>query len=41
VTGGPDRLFTADSTIVLYRAGTLRPAKVAEVIDAIIKILRS
>jgi mRNA interferase MazF len=36
----PDRLFTADSTIVLYRAGTLRPAKVAEVIDAIIKILR-
>jgi hypothetical protein len=32
--------FSADSTIVLYRAGTLRPAKVAEVIDGIIKILR-
>src|SRR5438876_1020666 len=28
----PNRLFTADSNIVLYQAGTLKPAKVAEVV---------
>jgi len=35
----PNRLFTADSNIVLYRAGALTSRKVQEVVDGIIDIL--
>ena len=34
----PNRLFTADSNIVLYRAGTVTPAKLQEVIAKIIQV---
>jgi mRNA interferase MazF len=35
----PNRLFTADGTIILYRAGTLKGGKVQEVIARIVQIL--
>jgi mRNA interferase MazF len=35
----PNRLFTADSTIILYRVGTLSWEKTAQVIAEIIKIV--
>jgi hypothetical protein len=35
----PNRLFTADSHIILYRAGVLKPAKLQEVIDKIIALV--
>jgi len=35
----PNRLFTADSHTILYRAGTLSTAKVQEVIAKIIQII--
>jgi mRNA interferase MazF len=34
----PNRLFTADSKIVLYKAGKLKDSKTQEVIDKIIEI---
>jgi mRNA interferase MazF len=37
----PNRIFTADSRIVLYRAGRLNKDKVDEVIRLIIKIISS
>jgi mRNA interferase MazF len=37
----PNRIFTADSRIVLYRAGSLRPAKMQAAVDAIVQILRA
>jgi len=37
----PNRLFTADSSIVLYRAGTLTPAKMVEVIAKIVEIVKA
>ena len=36
----PNRLFTADSRIILYRAGRLAPATLDRVIDRIVEILR-
>lgn len=47
VTGGlrqnsnvrPNRLFTADSNIILYRAGTLSNDKIQEIITKIIQII--
>jgi len=36
----PNRLFTTDSAMFLYRAGTLSAAKIDQVTDAIIEILR-
>lgn len=36
----PNRIFTADSHIVLYKVGTLKPEKLNEVIEKIIEILR-
>ena len=36
----PNKLFTADSDIVLYKIGSLNPHKLDEVIDMIIKILK-
>lgn len=35
----PNRLFTADSRLVLYRVGGLEPAKLQEVVDPIIQIV--
>ena len=35
----PNRLFTADSNIILYRAGVLKPAKLQEVIAKIMTIV--
>ncbi len=36
----PNKLFTADSSIVLYKIGSLKPQKLDEVIDNIINILK-
>ncbi len=36
----PNRLFTADSHIVLYRIGILKKDKLNEVIEKIIEIVR-
>lgn len=35
----PNRLFTADSNIVLYRAGSIAPGKMQDVITRILQIL--
>jgi len=35
----PNRLFTADSNIILYRAGMLSPQKVQEIIKKLVQIL--
>ena len=35
----PNRIFTADTNIVLYRAGVLQPDKIHKVIDKIIQII--
>jgi mRNA interferase MazF len=35
----PERLFTADSHIIAYRVGSLTPAKMREVTDAIIRLI--
>ena len=37
----PNRLFTADSRIILYRAGSLAAVKVLEIVDRIVEIIRS
>lgn len=37
----PNRLFTADSSIVAYLAGKLLPGKITAVIDRIIEILQA
>jgi len=36
----PNRLFTADRHIVLYKTGHLKSAKIHNVVDALIEILR-
>jgi mRNA interferase MazF len=36
----PNRIFTADRHIIIYRAGHLKPDKIKEVINKIIDILR-
>ena len=36
----PNRLFTADKGIIIYKAGQLRPEKLQEVIDKIIDIFQ-
>lgn len=37
----PNRLFTADSTIILYKTGTLSPSKIQEITAKIIAIISS
>lgn len=37
----PNRLFTAESSIILYRAGKLKPAKLKEVTSKLIHILNT
>lgn len=36
----PNRLFTADKSIILYKIGSLRKEKVKEVEEAVIKIIK-
>jgi mRNA interferase MazF len=36
----PNRLFTADQRIILYRAGQLKTEKLEEVVNKIIEILQ-
>ena len=35
----PNRLFTADSNIILYQAGKIKPGKLNEVVNKIIEII--
>ena len=35
----PNKLFTAESSIIAYKAGSLKPEKIKEVIDAIVRLL--
>jgi mRNA interferase MazF len=35
----PNRIFTADRALVLYRIGNLKPAKLASIVDRLIEIL--
>ena len=35
----PNRLFTADTSIILYRAGALKPDKTREVVARIVEII--
>ena len=35
----PNRIFTADSGIVLYRAGSLKRNKISEVVEKVIEII--
>ena len=37
----PNRIFTADSRIVLYKAGTISKNKITEVIDKIVATIRA
>ena len=37
----PNRLFTADKSIILYKAGLLKEKKIKEVEEAIVKIFRN
>jgi mRNA interferase MazF len=37
----PNRLFTADSTIILYRAGSISTTKMQEVTNKIIQLLNA
>ena len=37
----PNRLFTADSGIILYSAGRIKTEKITEVISKIVEIIRS
>lgn len=36
----PNRIFTADSNIILYRIGTIKKEKLSKVIEAIIEIIK-
>jgi mRNA interferase MazF len=35
----PNRLFTAESSVILYRAGTISAAKIQEVLAKLVQIL--
>jgi mRNA interferase MazF len=37
----PNRLFTADMHIILYRVGSLKEAKLAQVIETLVEIIKS
>ncbi|OHB63504.1 MAG: growth inhibitor PemK [Planctomycetes bacterium RBG_13_60_9] len=37
----PNRLFTADTHIILYRVGSIRNEKLGQVLDRLIEIIRS
>jgi mRNA interferase MazF len=35
----PDRLFTADSRLIIYRAGTLARTKLDEIVNAVVTLI--
>jgi mRNA interferase MazF len=37
----PNRLFTADSHLILYSIGQLKDAKIAQLVDAVVRIIKS
>ncbi len=37
----PNRVFTADTHIILYRIGTVKSEKLTEVVDVLVEILRN
>ncbi len=37
----PNRLFTADSNIILYKVGTLKSDKLEEIIEKVIEIIKT
>jgi len=37
----PNRIFTADNALVLYRIGSVTQPKLAEVVDRVVSILRA
>jgi len=37
----PNRIFTADSHIILYKVGKLNPGKIGEIIDKVVSIVSS
>ncbi len=37
----PNRIFTADSHIILYRVGNLKKEKIDKVIDKIVEVIQS
>jgi mRNA interferase MazF len=37
----PNRLFTADANIILYRAGSLKKDKLNQVIDKVVEIIKA
>ncbi len=37
----PNRLFTAERSIILYRAGTISAAKIRDVVAKVVEILNS
>lgn len=37
----PNRLFTADTHIILYRVGSIKKAKLAHVVEKLIEIIKS
>lgn len=36
----PNRIFTADSNIILYKAGNLKQSKTIEIIDKLIELIK-
>ncbi|MDQ1273328.1 MAG: mRNA interferase MazF [Planctomycetota bacterium] len=36
----PNRIFTIDSPIILYRMGSLKTEKLTEIIDKVVEIIR-
>lgn len=36
----PNRIFTADSHIVLYRIGNLKPEKITQAVEKVVEIIR-
>jgi len=37
----PNRIFTADRSLILYRVGTLKPERTQDVIAGVVKILQA
>jgi mRNA interferase MazF len=36
----PNRIFTADTRLILYRVGRLMPVSIGELVEAVVRILR-
>ena len=37
----PNKIFTADTSTISYKIGTLKPGKTAKVVEAVCKIIRN